>query len=53
MVEDREKMHRHNFFLEKDVVAVLREVAKKEKRTLSQVIRGILERYVDEHKART
>lgn len=53
MVENREKMHRHNMFLEKDVVDYIRVVAKLEKRTFSQMVRIILERYVDEHRAKS
>lgn len=53
VVENREKMHRHNMFLEKDVVDYIRVVAKLEKRTFSQMVRIILERYVDEHRAKS
>lgn len=52
VVENREKMHRHNMFLEKDVVDYIRVVAMLEKRTFSQMVRIILERYVDEHRAK-
>lgn len=52
MVENREKMHRHNFFLDKEVVSALREVAKLQRRTFSEVVRIALEAYIHEQRNR-
>ena len=52
MVENSNKMHRHNFFLEKEVVSALREVAKSQRRTFSEVVRIALEAYVHEQRNR-
>lgn len=45
-------MQRHNFFLEKELVAQLKQIAKSRKVSMAKVIRDILDTYLLEQQCK-
>ena len=46
------KLKRYNLSLDEPLVEAAREVAWQQRTTLSEAVRSLLKRYVDEHRAR-
>ena len=46
-MQEQKTKHRHNFFLDKHVVDDLKNIAARDRRTLSEVVRMALEKYVE------
>lgn len=51
-MSEKKRLHRHNFCLDSDTVAALKEIAWSKKKTMSQVIRDLLQAYVNANKPR-
>lgn len=46
------KIKRYNLSLDEELVKLAREVAWSQRTTLSEAVRSLLKRYVDEHRVR-
>lgn len=53
MQEEKKKFHRHNFCLEPETVAMLKEIAWQKRKTMSQVIRDLLQAYVNANRPKS
>ena len=51
-MQEKKRLHRHNFCLDPETMAALKEIAWSKKKTMSQVIRDLLQAYVNANRPR-
>lgn len=53
MTDEKKKLHRHNFCLDRDTVLALKEIAWQKRKTMSEVIRDLIQAYVNANRPKS